>query len=151
MESGSMILPWQEANVMVSLVDLWIAWLPSRRVAPTLYLPGVELLPSNQLQTTHIGLSNFNNQNIGSSAVIIDRDLGLIRDSFYCFKIAHWHWRNVKIPRCNYHQLFAPSNFYISKLDKAWRRASYLYWSPANPGRRRDVLHPVSSTQEFSQ
>ena len=76
------------------LVDLWISRLPAHRVASAFRFPGVELLPNNQLQTTHRGLSNFNNQNLGSLSVKIDRDLGLIIDSFYCFIIAHCHWWN---------------------------------------------------------
>ena len=72
--------------------------------------PGVEFLPSNQLRTTHWGLSNFNNQNLGSSAVKINRDFGLIRNSFYCFKIAHYQWGYLHMPWCNFHWLFAPSN-----------------------------------------
>ena len=77
-----------------SLMDLWIVWLPSHSVESAFHLPGVDFLPSNQLQTTHWGLSNFNNKNLGLSAVKIDRNFGLIRDSFYCFIIAHFQWGN---------------------------------------------------------
>ena len=76
------------------LMDLWIAWLPAHRVASTFHLPRVELLPNNQLLTTHWGLSNFINQNLGSSAVKTDRDFSLIRVRFYCFIIAHCQWWN---------------------------------------------------------
>ena len=89
-----MTLPWKAANVMVLLADLWISRLPAHRVESPVHLSGVELLPSNQIQTTHRGLSNFNNRNLGSSAVKIDRDFVVIRDSFYCFKIVHCHWGN---------------------------------------------------------
>ena len=130
MASCSMILPWQAENVVVLLVELWIARLPAHRVASAFHLPWVELLPSNQLQIIRWGLSNFNNQNLGSSAVKIDRDFSLIKDSFYCFKIAHCYWENGQMRWWNCHWLLSPSKFYISELKKDWKCAAYLYWSP---------------------
>ena len=83
---------------MFLLVDLWIARLLAHRVESYFHFPVVELLPRNQLQSTHRGLSKINNQNLGSSAVKIDRDFGLIRDRFYYFKIAHCLWGNLQMP-----------------------------------------------------
>ena len=116
---------------MFLLVDLWIARFPAHGVASAFHFSWVELLPRNQLQTTHQGLSKFNNKNLGLSSVKIDRDLGFIRDSFYCFKIAHCHWGNGQMPWCNCHWLFTSSKLYIRKLDMAWKRAAYLCWPPA--------------------
>ena len=86
MASCSIILPWQAANFMVSIAYIWSAQLLTQRVESAFHFPGVELLPSNQLQTTHQCLSNFNNQDLGSSAVKIDKDFGLVRESFIVSK-----------------------------------------------------------------
>ena len=90
--------PWSyhgsQKMLRSSLADLLIARLPAQRAESAFHLPGVELLPINQIQTTHLCLGNFNNKHLGLSAVKIDRDLCLIRYSFYCFKIAHCQWGN---------------------------------------------------------
>ena len=107
--------PWyyhgRQRMLWYCLWTLWIARLSAHMVASASHFPVFELSPRNKIQNTHRGSINLNNQNVGSSDVKIDRNFGLIRENFYCFKIAHRHWGNRQMPWLNCHRLFAPWNF----------------------------------------